>query len=655
MPFNHFPHVYQPWDVGSMHMKNRIQYSPIVTNHAGYETGDVGPELFEFYRGQAKTGAALVTVGSTPIDFERGRDFYACMSVTKDADIHNLASVTREMHRHHCNFSAELTHAGQWAGALLKGEPKAWIPSFTEGWCDDPNVFEEINRAQMDEVIDHLQQAIRRCKAANFDMVMVHMAHGNLFSAFLSTFFNHRTDEYGGSFANRIKYPLEVLAAAREATGGDIPIEIRFQGNEYLPGSTGLEERVEFLKLAQKYIDQVVVSAGTLFGGEAWAVNMPGYYVKPGVNVEAAAAFKEACPDLSISVCGGISTLEQAEQILAEGKADVIAMAKALMADGDYVNKGRRGEEEDIRPCLRCLWCLRCAPSGGHVEGCAVNPTCGWEYRGTQLTPIDYYAKAMVVGGGPAGMEATQVLAERGFDVVLYDKLPRLGGRLEEASSLVFKDGFRRYYEYQTRKTLECGARVVLGQEATADTVRAEDPDILILATGAEPIVPPIPGIDGANVVGVVEVDRGEAETGQRVVVCGGGLSGAECALSLAMEGKDATIVDMIPVEDFYKDFDDMDRPLITKNLDEYGVKRIGEARVVEISEAGVVVEMADGSRETVEADTVVTAFGIRPNRAWIDEMLELVPDTYVVGDADRVGVVGDAVNAAYWLCRELS
>ncbi len=654
MALNNFPHVYQPWDVGSMHMKNRIQFSPIVTNHAGYVSGDVTNELFEFYRAQALTGAALVTVGSTPIDFDRARDFFACMSVTKDEDIHGLTMVTREMHRLNCNFSAELTHAGQWAGDLLEDGKKAWVPSLIDGWCADPEKFEEINRDQMDEVIDNLQKAIIRCKKANFDMVMIHMAHGNLFSAFLSTYFNHRTDEYGGTPENRFKFPLEVLRAAREVTDGDIPIEIRFQGNEYLPGSTGVKERIEFLKLAEPYIDQVVVSAGTLFDKEAWAVNMPGYYISPCCNVEYSAMFKEACPDLSISVCGGISTLEQAEEIIATGKADVVAMAKALMADERYVVKGEQGREDDIRPCLRCLYCLRCAPSGGHVEGCAVNPTCGWEYRGTQLTPITYARKVMVVGGGPAGMEAANILMERGFEVVLYDKLPRLGGRLVEASALVYKDGFRRYLDWQIRQTLNCGARIVLGQEVTADTIRAEDPDVVILAVGAELITPPIPGIDGSNVVTVVDVDRGEAETGQRVVVCGGGLSGAECAISLGMEGKEVTLVDMIPVEDFYKDFDEMNRYEITKNLANYNVKCIGEAQVQEFKSDGVVIKHKDGTIETLPADTAVTAFGIKPNKAWIEEMKDIVPETYVVGDADKVGVVGDAINNAYWLCREL-
>ena len=654
MAFNHFPHVYQPIEVGSMHMKNRIQFSPIVSNHAGYRDGKVTEELFQFLVGQAKTGCALVTVGSTPVDFEEGRDFFGCMSATTDDDIAGLAYVVREIHRQDCNFSAELTHAGQWAQGLLEDGQLAFVPSIVEPW-HDPALCKEITRNEMDMVLQHHVDAIRRCKTAGFDQVMVHCAHGNLLSSFLSPAWNHRTDEYGGSFENRIKFPLEVLAAAREATGGDIPIEIRFVGNEWIDNGMPLEERIEFLKLAQKYIDMVVVSAGTLKMDGAFSYNMPGYYTKPGLNVEYAAAYKEACPDLCISVCGGVSTLEQAEEIIATGKADVIAMAKALMADSDFVNKGLRGQEDDIRPCMRCMYCLKDCTATAHLEGCAVNPIMGWEYRGTKLIPILKPAKAMVVGAGPGGMEATRILQARGFDTVLYDKAQELGGRLPEASALSFKDGFRRYTNWAIRKTQECGARIVLGTEVTPQVIREEAPDVVILATGADLITPPIPGIDGKNVVSVVDVDRCNVNVGKNVVVCGAGLSGAECALELAMQHKNVTLVDIIPDEDFYKDLTFFSKPMLDMYLEKYGVVRRGNCAVQEFVKDGVVIKNAEGQTETLPADTAVLAFGIRPNTDMIAELSSVVPATYVIGDAKKVGVIGDSINQAYWLCRELN
>jgi len=273
-----------------------------------------------------------------------------------------------------------------------------------------------------------------------------------------------------------------------------------------------------------------------------------------------------------VSVVGGISTLEHAEEIIKSGKADIVAMAKELMADGEFVNKGARGLEKEIRPCLRCLYCLRRSNNDLHVAGCAVNPRMGWEYRVPQTIPTLKKKKIMVIGGGPAGMAATGSLTERGHEVVLYEKGEKLGGRLEESSALSFKDGFRKYTEYAVRKTLESGAKVVLGKEATVETIKAEAPDALMIAVGAKPVIPPIKGIDGPNVKGVCEVDRGDAETGNKVVVCGAGLSGTECALSLAMEGKDVTLVDKIPEELFYNELTFFNKPTLARLLAENNV-----------------------------------------------------------------------------------
>jgi len=276
----------------------------------------------------------------------------------------------------------------------------------------------------------------------------------------LSTIWNQRGDQYGGSEKNRWRFPLELLEAAHDTVKGRIPLEMRYVGNEHLPGGTSLDERVRFLKEASKYIDMIVVSAGTLMYGEAFSFNMPGYYVREGVNVEYAAAFKEACPDLTVSVCGGISTLEHAEEIISTGKADIVAMAKALMADGDYVNKGARGQEKEIRPCMRCMYCVRGVHNGNHLAGCAVNPAFGWEYRNLAPVPALKKKKIMVIGAGPGGMAATQYLTERGHRVVLYEKAEKLGGRMAEASAMSLKDGFRRYFEYTVRKTIGSGAKI---------------------------------------------------------------------------------------------------------------------------------------------------------------------------------------------------
>jgi NADPH-dependent 2,4-dienoyl-CoA reductase/sulfur reductase-like enzyme len=397
------------------------------------------------------------------------------------------------------------------------------------------------------------------------------------------------------------------------------------------------------------------VSSGTLMytDGECFSYNMPGYYTDPGLNVAHAAAFKEALGDkVAVSVVGGISTLAEAEAILAEGKADIVAMAKALMADDRMIVKGERGQEEDIVPCMRCMYCLRNV-GGAHLRGCAVNPRMGWEYRYPRFLPMRKKKKVLIAGGGPGGMEAARILSQRGHEVVLCEKASALGGRLPEASSLWLKDGFRRYFDYAVRKTLVCGADVRLNTPVTVEFIRQEKPDTLILATGAKEFRPSIPGVNGSNVLSVVDVDRGKASVGQKVVVCGGGLSGAECAMALGHEGKQVTVVDVLPEEELHKNISEFNLPILLKRLKENGVELRYETAVKEIGPQGVLVSCG-GKEEWLEADTVVAAFGIRADKAELETLRDLVPETYVIGDAHKVGVIGDATNDAWRVCLQI-
>ncbi|MCL2201898.1 MAG: NAD(P)/FAD-dependent oxidoreductase [Oscillospiraceae bacterium] len=653
MPLNNFPHVYQPIEVGNMRLKNRIQYSPIVSNHAGLRSGSVTRELFDFVSTQGKTGASLVTIGSTPVNFKEGRDFFGCLSATCDDDVQGLTMLANELHRYDCKLSAELIHAGQWAAFTLPPGEQAWVPSVVAPY-HDPKRFREITRAQMLTVIDDFVAALNRCVKSHFDMAMIHYAHGNLMSGFLSTLWNQRGDAYGGSEQNRWKFPLELLEAAYSTVKGKIPLEMRIVGDERMPGGTKIDERIRFLKEAQKYIDMIVVSTGNLEYGEAFSYNMPNYYIPPGVNVGHAAAFKEACPELVVSVVGGISTLEHAEEIIKSGKADIVAMAKALMADTEFVNKGARGLEKEIVPCLRCLYCLRRNNNDLHIAGCAVNPTMGWEYRATKPTPPLKKKKFMIIGAGPAGMAATNYLTQRGHEVVLYEKDDKLGGRLEESSALSFKEGFRAYKEFQINKTINSGAKIILGKKVDAQTIKTEAPDALIIAVGAKPLLPPIKGISGPNVKDVAEVDKKTAETGHRVVVCGAGLSGSECALGLAMEGKDVTLVDKIPEDMFYNDLTFFNKPTLKRLLSDNNVKLAGSSTVIEFAEDGVIIEKEDGSTEKLLCDTAVAAFGLETDKDLLDELNEVVPESYIIGDAFKVGMVGDAIGQAYWVTADI-
>ncbi len=370
-------------------------------------------------------------------------------------------------------------------------------------------------------------------------MVMIHGAHGNLIGQFLSPLVNHRTDWYGGSLENRMRFPLQVIKAIREKCGRNINIEYRISGDEIIEGGQRLDEVLEFLKVAQKDIDIAHISAGLIVDTRYQQFTIPPYYMPHCHNVQYAEVAKKVL-DIPVTTVGSITTIAEAEEILASGKADIVGMA-----DNNIVTKAYRGQEDTIRPCLRFIEGCGNIFFGKQIR-CSVNPIIGRESRYKTIPKADVKKKVMVVGGGPAGMMATQTLIQRGHDVILFEKSGQLGGLLHEASALPFKGDLRRYLDWDIRTTMNCGADIRLNTEVTPKVIEEVNPDALVVALGSSVLVPNISGVDGSNVVTVTDVDTKKVKTGQKVVVCGGGLSGMECALGLAMEGKDVTVVDMV-------------------------------------------------------------------------------------------------------------
>ncbi|NLV50315.1 MAG: FAD-dependent oxidoreductase [Clostridiales bacterium] len=643
-----YPNIFTPVRVGMMKVKNRIQFSPIVSAHAETKSGACTEGLIRFVGAQARSGAGIVTIGSSPIDFDRARNFYGCLSVTRDSDIPGMMQLADEVHRYGAKISVELTHAGCIGNpGLLRGKP-ALVPSVIPGVHDKMHV-KEIDQSEMREVIDRWTDCVRRCCAAGFDMAMIHGAHGNLLSSFMSLLLNTRTDEYGGSPENRRRFPLELLKAVRRAAGNKLAIELRISGDERVEGGTTFEERAAFLQEAQKYIDMVVISTGGFLGPYAESYMIPSYYYPHMLNVEYAARMKKEL-EIPVSVAGGITSVDEAEQILAEGKADIVAMARALIADQDLIRKAWHGKQEEIRPCLRCMWCLNYTSIGVPIR-CAVNPRAGREVRYGYIPKAEVKKKVMVIGGGPAGMTAARTLTKRGHDVVIYEREEWLGGRLYEAGALWCKDGFRQYLVWAVQETEKCGARIVTGTFVTPAVIEKEEPDAVIIAVGAEEIHLPIAGTHGDNVISVVECERGTRKAGKRVAVCGGGLSGCECALHLARDGCEVTVLEMAKESESCSDSRAKD--ILFKLMDDYGVRRVYGARVTAFSEQGVMV-VEDGSMVLYEADTIVTAFGLRPAAGVIESLLSVVPDTWVVGDANSPGLIADANMQAFNVAVEI-
>lgn len=638
-----YKNVFQPIKIRNLVLKNRLQFSPHVNPMTTYN-GCVTDNYVNYLDMQAATGVGLVTIGATSVDHDTGEDFAGELDITDDHKMIDLARLPEVVHAHGAKLSIELVHAGRGANPTLLRQPDAIAPSvFPTTWGS--RHIREMTQRDMDTVIEHYKDVVKRLKAVGFDMVMIHAAHGNLLAQFLSPKTNTRHDWYGGSFENRMRFPLDVLKAVREAAG-DMPVEMRISGEEIVPGGMKIDETIEFIKHAQKYIDLVHVSGGWVVEPLTMYTTMPPYFSPHNLFVKYAEAVKN-CPDIHIPVTtvGRISSVEEADKIIGDGKADIVAMARAYLADPDIVKKTYRGDADAVRPCLGC-W--NCAGSSHHIR-CAVNPQLGRTGNYKDILPAHTPKKIVIVGGGVAGMTAAQICTQRGHKVVLFEMSDSLGGHLPMIDKLPFKGDMRRYEQWMVRTTMECGADIRLGTKATPENVMAEKPDALFIATGSDLIVPPIKGIDGKNVVNVIDTDTKKVKTGQKVVVCGGGSSGSECALALAMEGKDVTVVDMIPVEEFGKGMAEISQWMMqSKLIPEYGIKQIGNSKVVAITEKGVEIEDRNWKHSFIEADTVVTAFGLKPVTDGVEELKRLIPEVYVIGDADHVEDMASANHMAY-------
>ena len=373
---------------------------------------------------------------------------------------------------------------------------------------------------------------------------------------------------------------------------------------------------------------------------------MPAVYLPHCHNVKWSAAVK-ACPDIHIpvTVVGSITRIEEAEEIIASGKADMVAMCRQLMADPETIHNAWRGHTELTRPCLRCH---QCAPARICHMRCATNPFLGREAELGEIQPARKPKRAVVVGGGIAGCMAAKTLVDRGHDVVLLEKGPELGGLLHDISKLEFKGDMRAHLDWLVRSTHDCGADIRLNTEASVENVLALEPDVVYVAAGSRPIVPPIPGIDKPYVKGVIDVDSGRVEAGQTVVMCGAGLSGMESALQLAMDGKQVTVVDQKPLDEFAIDASPAPRGMLFELLEKHGVKLIGDCKVVAFADEGVDIENRNWEHTILPCDTAVLAFGMTPERTLYDALREEIPDVYAIGDTERVGAIMHANHSAF-------